>query len=84
MKVILDKGPSGRIRGLTELLADMTRADVLRAISQYDLDSMATYGYTESTDYDLTYEGRRFPPKAIFGSSASRVIGRVLLNCNAK
>ena len=78
MKVILDKGPSGRIRGLTELLADMTRADVLRAISQYDLDSMATYGYTESTDYDLTYEGRRFPPKAIFGSSASRVIGRVL------
>jgi hypothetical protein len=78
MKVILDKGPSGRIRGLTELLADMTHEDVLRAISQYDLDSMATFGYTESTDYDLSYEGRRFPPKAIFGSSASRVIGRVL------
>ena len=78
MKVAIDKGPSGRIRGLADLVADMNREDVLKAISEFNLNTMGVYGFVDSTDYDLIYEGRRFPPKAIFGSATERVVGRAL------
>jgi hypothetical protein len=78
MKVAIDKGPSGRIRGLSDLVADMNREDVLKAISEFNLNTMGVYGFIDSTDYDLIYEGRRFPPKAIFASATERVVGRTL------
>lgn len=38
------------------------------------------HGFGESTDYDLlTDEGRRLPPKAVFGTALSRALGREIL-----
>lgn len=40
----------------------------------------AVHGFGDSTDYDLlTDEGRRLPPKAVFGTALSRALGREIL-----
>ena len=54
----------------------ITSGDVLRAIR--DLDRGIHHRFGESTEYDLLYEGRRYPPKAVVGLAARRVLGRVL------
>ncbi|NMM07426.1 DUF3427 domain-containing protein [Polaromonas sp.] len=78
MVMTLDKGPSGRIRGLRELLVGMTRQDVLLALQAFSPEAAQDSGYGESTDYDLIHEGHAYPPKAIFGFAAQRIAGRTL------
>jgi hypothetical protein len=78
MSISIEKGPTGRIRGLRRLLAGMSKADVLNAIEKFSIEEAERYGFAESTDFDLVYEGRRFPPKAILGLAAEREIGRPL------
>ena len=78
MELAIEKGPSGRIKRLRALLAGLTREDVLGAISNFSLEGVAPFGYEDSTDYDLLHEGGRFPPKAILGLAAARLVGRPL------
>lgn len=78
MAITIETGPTGRIRGLRKLLEGMTREDVLDAISKFSTDEAAKNGFAESTDFDLVHDGRRLPPKAIFGFAAAREIGRPL------
>lgn len=54
----------------------ITRDDVLNAIA--DIDAGVNHEFGPSTGYDLIHEGRPYPPKAIVGLAARRIIGRVL------
>ncbi len=56
--------------------AGITRQDVVEAIA--DFDAGVDHPYGDSTRYDLIFEGRRYPPKAIVGLAARRVLGRLL------
>ena len=52
---------------------DVTRADVLRAIQEYDrlgpAEFYSEHGFAPTTTYDLVWEERRYPPKAILGTA---------------
>ncbi|SPK74001.1 protein of unknown function [Cupriavidus taiwanensis] len=74
----IEKGPTGRIKQLRKLLEGMKREDVLGVLSSFSLEAAAPHGYIQSTDFDLIYEGRRYPPKAVLGLAAKRVLGRPL------
>ncbi|WP_408599756.1 DUF3427 domain-containing protein [Pseudomonas sp. PLMAX] len=78
MDLQIRKGPSGRVKGLRDLLAGMKREDVLAVLPVFSLSAAASYRYAESTDFDLVHEGRRYPPKAVLGLAAERVVGRPL------
>jgi hypothetical protein len=58
------------------LRAQITRNDLLDAIAA--LDRGEAHGFGPSTQYDVLENGRRYPPKAIVGLAARRVIGRSL------
>jgi hypothetical protein len=51
----------------------VTRGDVLRAIQEYDrLGPQAffsAHGFGPTTTYDLVWDERRYPPKAILGAA---------------
>jgi hypothetical protein len=51
----------------------VTRADVLRAIEEYDrLGSkrfFSEHGFAPTTTYELVLKKRRYPPKAILGTA---------------
>lgn len=74
----LEKGATGRIRDLRTVLAGLSEADVLRVLSDFSLEAAAGHGFADSTDFDLVHEGKIFPPKAVLGLAATRVIGRPL------
>lgn len=74
----IEKGPTGRIKKIRELVSGMTRDDVLEVLESFSAEHAAIHGFAESTDYDLIHEGRSYPPKAVFGLSAAREVGRVL------
>jgi hypothetical protein len=54
----------------------ITRDDVLQALR--DLDDGVEHSFGESKVYDLVHEGRHYPPKAVIGLAARRILGRVL------
>ena len=51
----------------------VTRAHVLRAIEEYDRLGaerfFAEHGFAPTTTYELAWEGRLYPPKAILGTA---------------
>ena len=51
----------------------VTRSDVLRAIKEYDRLGaerfFSEHGFAPTTTYELAWEGRRYPPKAILGTA---------------
>jgi hypothetical protein len=51
----------------------MTRADVSRAINEYDRLGpewfLSEHGFAPTTTYELVWEERRYPPKAILGTA---------------
>jgi hypothetical protein len=51
----------------------ITREHVLQAIEQ--LDRGVTHPFGPSVDYDLIYEGRKYPPKAVVGIAAELATG---------
>ncbi|MDP2322437.1 MAG: DUF3883 domain-containing protein [Gammaproteobacteria bacterium] len=61
--------PSSRFEGLTA-------EDVVAAIVRYNAGE--THNFGDSTRYDLVSYGVRYPPKAIFGLAAERVLRRKL------
>ena len=60
----------------------VTRSDVLRAIQEYDqLGSERFYsehGFAPTTTYELVWEERRYPPKAILGTAYEFATGERL------
>src|SRR5437879_4489274 len=43
-----------------------------------ELDSGADHAFGAPTVYELVYEGKRYPPKAVVGLACRHLIGRVL------
>jgi len=60
----------------------VTRADVLRAIEEYDRLGperfFSEHGFAPATTYVLAWEGRRYPPKAILGTAYEFATGKRL------
>lgn len=78
MNIEIEKGPTGRIKRLRQVLAGLTQDDVLTTLESYSAETAASYGFADSTDFDLVHEGSRFPPKAVLGLAAARSVGRPL------
>ena len=60
----------------------VSRADVLRAIKQYDRLGpeafFSQHGFGPTTTYDLVWDKRRYPPKAILGTAYELATGKPL------
>ena len=60
----------------------VTKADVVRALEEYDRLGpeafFAEHGYAPTTTYDLVWEKRRYPPKAILGTAYELATGQRL------
>ena len=61
---------------------NVTHADVLRAIEEYDQLGperfFSAHGFAPTTTYDLVWEERRYPPKAILGTAYEFATGERL------
>ena len=62
--------------------SQVTRDDVLRAIEDYDRlgpeQFFSKHGFAPTTTYELAWEGRRYPPKAILGTAYEFATGERL------
>ena len=60
----------------------VTPDDVLRALQEYDRlgpeQFFAAHGYAPTTTYDLIWEKRPYPPKAILGTAYEFAVGQRL------
>jgi len=60
----------------------VTPDDVRRALQEYDTlgpeQFFAAHGYAPTTTYDLVWEKRAYPPKAILGTAYEFATGRRL------
>jgi hypothetical protein len=61
----------------------VTRDDVLRAIKEYDRLGperfFSEHGFAPTTTYELAWEKRRYPPKAILGTAYEFATGQHLV-----
>jgi hypothetical protein len=60
----------------------VTPDDVVRALKEYDRlgpeQFFAAHGYAPTTTYDLVWEQRAYPPKAILGTAYEFAVGQRL------
>jgi hypothetical protein len=60
----------------------VTRTEVLRAMQEYDRLGpeafFAAHGFAPTTTYELVWEERRYPPKAILGTAYEFATGQRL------
>ena len=60
----------------------VSHADVVQAIQEYDRlgpeQFFSTHGFAPTTTYDLVWETRRYPPKAILGTAYELATGERL------
>jgi hypothetical protein len=60
----------------------VTRDDVLRAIQEYDRPGpepfLSEHGFARTTTYELVWDERRYPPKAILGTAYEFATGQRL------
>ena len=60
----------------------VTRTDVEHAIQEYDrlgpAAFFAAHGFALTTTYELIWDGRRYPPKAILGTAYELATGQRL------
>jgi hypothetical protein len=60
----------------------VTHADVVHAIHEYDQlgpqEFFSAHGFAPTTTYDLVWEERRYPPKAILGTAYEFATGQRL------
>jgi hypothetical protein len=61
---------------------NVTHADVLHAIQEYDRLGperfFSAHGFAPTTTYDLVWDKRRYPPKAILGTAYEFATGQRL------
>jgi hypothetical protein len=64
----------------------VTRAEVVRAMEEYDRlgpeQFFATHGFAPTTTYELAWEKRLYPPKAILGTAYEFATGRRLASAD--
>ena len=64
----------------------VTRTEVLRAIQEYDRlgaqPFFAAHGFAPTTTYDLIWEDRPYPPKAILGTAYEFATGQRLASAD--
>jgi hypothetical protein len=64
----------------------VTDADVVRAIEEYDRlgpeQFFSEHGFAPTTTYDLVWEKRRYPPKAILGTAYELTTGERLASAD--
>ena len=62
----------------------VNRSDVLRALKEYDQlgpeQFFSQRGFAPTTTYDLVWEERRYPPKAILGAAYEIATGERLVS----
>jgi hypothetical protein len=62
--------------------SQVTRGDVLRAIEEYDRlgpdRSFSDHGFAPTTTYQMVWDERHYPPKAILGTAYEFATGRRL------
>jgi hypothetical protein len=67
---------------LARLRADVTRRDVVRAIQEYDQLGperfFSEHGFGPSRSYELVWDERRYPQKAILGAAHEFATGQRL------
>jgi hypothetical protein len=67
---------------LARLRADVTREDVLRAIREYDRLGperfFSEHGFGRSRSYEMVWDKRRYPHKAILGTAYELATGKRL------
>ena len=67
---------------MTVVWDDVTRTDVLHAIQEYDRlgpeGFFSTHGFARTTTYELVWDERRYPPKAILGTAYEFATGQRL------
>jgi hypothetical protein len=60
----------------------VTRDDVLRALQEYDRlgaeQFFSKHGFAPTTTYELVWEKRRYPPKAVLGTAYEFATGQRL------
>jgi hypothetical protein len=60
----------------------VTRTDVLRAMEEYDRlgprEFFSEHGFAPTTTYELVWDERRYPPKAILGTAYEFATGQRL------
>jgi len=60
----------------------VSQPDVVHAIEEYDRlgpeQFYSTHGFAPTTTYDLVWEGRRYPPKAVLGTAYELAVGERL------
>jgi hypothetical protein len=60
----------------------VTRTEVLRAVQEYDRLGpeafFAAHGFARTTTYELIWDKRRYPPKAILGTAYEFATGQRL------
>jgi len=78
MKIVED----AMTEALARLRADVTRDDVLRAIQEYDQlgpeGFFSAHGFGPSRSYELVWDERRYPHKAILGTAYEFATGQHL------
>ena len=66
--------------------SDVTHADVVRAIKEYDRLGperfFSEHGFARTTTYELVWDKRRYPPKAILGTAYEFATGRRLASAD--
>jgi hypothetical protein len=67
---------------MTVAWGNVTRDDVVRAIQEYDRlgpeGFFSAHGFAPTTTYDLVWDERRYPPKAILGTAYELATGQRL------
>lgn len=59
-----------------ETVWQLSREDLLEGMQDYDSGSVS-HGFVESTTYDLIYQNRQYPPKAVVGLALAKYLRRV-------
>ena len=67
---------------MTVAWGNVTRTEVVRAIEEYDRLGpeafFAAHGFAPTTTYDLVWDDRHYPPKAILGTAYEFATGQRL------
>jgi hypothetical protein len=67
---------------MTVAWGNVSRTEVVRAIEEYDRLGpeafFAAHGFAPTTTYDLVWDDRRYPPKAILGTAYEFATGQRL------
>jgi hypothetical protein len=66
---------NGRLRNIKTLAKPLTLKNIEFAIVEFDLLNRFVHSYEESTRYDLVFNLKHYPPKAIFGLALSKLLG---------